>query len=389
MAYNFDQVVNRRESDSGKWNRYGADVLPLWVADMDFESPAPIKDAVIKRMEHNVFGYGKDPVNLRQVVTQRMQDLYGWTIRPSDIVFLPGLVCGLNVVSSAIGQPGDGALVSTPVYPPFLSSPTNQGRVTQMAEMSRTMVDGKIHYEIDFDVFEQTIQPNTKLFILCNPHNPTGRAYDRDELTQMAEICIKHDLIICSDEIHCDLLLGETRHIPLASLNDEIAQRTITLMAPSKTFNVPGLGCSLAIIPNEALRKQVEKAAAGIVPHVNLLGFVAAEAAYGDSECDRWLQELRSYLTANRDFMVDYVGKHLPGITTTSPQATYLGWMDWRESGVDGSAYQFCLDKAKVAFNDGSNFGKGGEGFLRINLACPRSTLQEALDRVCQALQNR
>lgn len=389
MAYNFDAVVNRRGTDSTKWRVYGDDVLPLWVADMDFESPAPIKDAIIKRVEENVFGYGREPDSFRQILVERMKNLYNWSIQPNDIVFLPGLVCGLNVVSSAIGQPGDGTLVSSPVYPPFISAPTNQGRVTQMAEQQYSLVSGKIHYEIDFDVFEQTIQSNTSLFILCNPHNPTGRAYTRSELQRMAEIAVKHNLIICSDEIHCDLLLGNTQHIPIASIDPEVAKRTITLMAPSKTFNVPGLGCSLAIIPDEALRKQVQKAASGIVPHINVLGMVAGEAAYGDPECAAWLSDLSKYLTANRDFLVDYVGKNFPGVKTTSPEATYLAWTDWREVDLGESAYKFCLEQAKVAFNDGKNFGNGGDGFLRINMGCPRSTLEEALERVRHALSRR
>lgn len=386
MAYNFDQVVDRRNSDSTKWKVYGADVVPLWVADMDFESPAPIRQALVERVQHNVFGYGWDSAMLRQVLVDRMQNRYGWKIQPSDIVFLPGLVCGLNVVSRAIGEAGDGILVNTPVYPPFLSAPPNQGKVTQTADQLVTLHNGHLHYEIDFDVFEQTIQSNTKLFILCNPHNPTGRAYTRAELQRMGEICLKHNMVICSDEIHCDLMLGGNEHVPMASVDPEIAQRTITLMAPSKTFNVPGLGCSFAIIQNESLRKQVEKAAMGIVPHVNVLGMVAAEAAYGDPECDAWLMALRQYLTANRDFLVKYVDTHFPNVKTTVPQATYLAWLDWRGTEIGGNAYKFFLEEAKVALNNGINFGQAGEGFVRVNMGCPRATLEEGLERMRKAL---
>ncbi len=387
MHYDFDRIIDRRNSDSAKWKMYDNDVLPLWVADMDFESPPPIERAMIERVKHNVFGYGRDPVSFKDILVERMSRLYNWQIVADDIVFLPGLVCGLNIVTRAIGETGDGVLINTPVYPPFISAPTNQGKVTQMAEQVKRVVNGHIAYEVDFDVIERTVQPNTSLFIVCNPHNPTGRAYSRSELEQMGEVALRHNLIICADEIHCDLLLSGTQHIPLASVSPEVAQCTITLMAPSKTFNVPGLGCSFAIIQNAELRQKFAKAAYGIVPHVNLLGMVAGEAAYADPECNEWLVQLHSYLTANRDFLVSFVDKHLPGIKTTVPDATYLAWLDCSEAGIEGNPYKFYLDQARVAFNDGNNFGQGGAGFVRVNFGCPRSILAEGLEKVRLALQ--
>lgn len=384
----FDTVIDRRSSDSGKWAVYGEEVLPMWVADMDFASPAPIAEALRQRINHEVFGYGKDPTELRQAVVERLARLYGWQIEPAHIVFLPGLVCGLNVVARAVGAPGSGVLVNPPVYPPFLSASTNQQRVVQAAPLAtRTQHDAQgrpyLHYELDFDAMEASVTPETQLFMLCNPHNPVGRAYTPQELSQIGEFCLRHNLVISSDEIHCDLLLGETKHHPIAALAPELAERTITLMAPSKTYNIPGLGCSMAIVPNAPLRAQINQAAAGIVPHVNILGLVAAHAAY--TECEDWLEELRDYLTGNRDLVFDFVQRCLPQVPLTLPEATYLAWLDLR--GLHLSApQQFVLKEAKVALSDGAPFGQGGEGFVRLNFGTPRALLQQGLDQIAAAL---
>lgn len=385
MGYDFDAIIDRRASDSSKWHFYSEDVLPMWVADMDFRSPEPILRAMHERVDHGVFGYGGATAQLREVICERMARLYHWEVHPEAIVSLPGLVCGLNVVSRAIGERGDGALVNTPVYPPFLSAPTNQERELHGALLTKEEYNGRLSYTIDYDAFAGAIRPNTRLFILCNPHNPIGRAYTPDELTKMADICLRHKLVICSDEIHCDLLLGDTQHTPLAALSPEIAEQTITLMAPSKTFNVPGLGCSLAIIPNADLRRKMQKASSGIVPHVNLLGYAAAIAAY--TECQDWLDGLRAYLTANRDFVVNYITQNLPQLRVTVPEATYLAWIDCHASGIEGNPQKFFLEQAKVALNDGGAFGQGGEGFVRLNFGCPRGLLEQGLASMRNALQ--
>ncbi len=385
MGYDFDEIIDRRASDSAKWHFYGEDVLPMWVADMDFRSPQPILRAMHERIDHGVFGYGGAAAQFNQVICDRMAALYGWEIHPEAIVALPGLVCGLNVVSRAIGNPGDGVLVSTPVYGPFLSAPINQDRELHEAPLAKQERDGHPYYSVDYGVFEGAIRPTTRLFMLCNPHNPVGRVYAPDELTRMAEIAIRHDLTICSDEIHCDLLLGGVTHVPLASLAPEIAERTITLMAPSKTFNVPGLGCSLAIVTNSELRRKMQKASNGIVPHVNLLGYTAGIAAY--SECADWLAELQSYLTGNRDFILNYIAQYLPQLKVTVPEATYLAWIDCRESGIEGNAQKFFLEQAKVSLSDGLSFGKAGEGFVRLNFGCPRALLEQGLESMHKALQ--
>ena len=387
MSYDFDRVINRRASDSGKWNTYDAEVLPLWVADMDFAVAEPIVNALQERVAHGVFGYGYDSPALLDVLVQRMDRLYGWQITRSDIVLLPGLVSGLNVMARAVGQPGDGVLVNTPVYGPFLSAPLNQGRSVQSAPQHATERDRILHYTADMDALEAALRPETRLFYLCNPHNPTGRAWTRPELGQFAALAERHDLILCSDEIHCDLLLDGQQHIPVASLSPEIAQRSVTLMAPSKTFNIPGLGASFAIVQNKALRTRVQESMAGIVPHINLLGAVAMHAAY--AECDEWLANLRTYLGANRDLVVRFVREQLPQVRTTCPEATYLAWLDLNDCGIEGSPQNFLLKTARLAVNEGAWFGEGGEGFVRLNFGCPRSTLLEALERLRGALETR
>ena len=385
MSFDFDSLVERRGTDSGKWSWFGEDVLPMWVADMDFRSPQPIIDALAARVQQGVFGYGVDSKALKDTLVERMQRLYGWTIEPSDIVMLPGLVSGLNIVSRAVGKPGDSVLTNTPVYGPFLTAPANQQRELLAAPLIERITGRRLSYELNMAGLETVVTPDTQLFLLCNPQNPVGRAFNRHELEEIAAFCERHNLVICSDEIHCDLLLDDNRHIPIASLSPEVAQRTITLMAPSKTFNVPGLGASFAIVPNPALRKQMEQAMAGIVPHINILGTVAAEAAY--ARCDDWLAALRAYLTANRDFAVQFVETQMPGVNVTCPEATYLLWLDLRSTGIEGKPSEFFLREAKVAMNEGAWFGEGGEGFVRLNFGTPRVILEQGLKQLKAALE--
>ncbi|HCK82102.1 MAG TPA: putative C-S lyase [Candidatus Competibacteraceae bacterium] len=383
MSYDFDRSPARRNTDSLKWQRYG-EALPLWVADMDFVSPEPVLAALRERVAHGVFGYGAPPEELTEAIQARLVDLYRWTVTPEQIVYLPGLVCGLNVVCRAIGEPGDAVLVQTPVYPPFLSAPEHQGRQLLTVQLNAETRDGRLYYTSKDAAFAATLTPRTRLFMLCHPHNPVGRAFGVAELTRLAELCERHDLTVCSDEIHCDLLLDGRKHVPFATLSPEIAQRCITLMAPSKTFNIAGLGASFAIIQNPKLRQRFKQAMRGIVPDANILSLNAALAAYrhgGD-----WLRELLVYLSANRDYVVDYVARHLPGVRATVPEATYLLWLDCREAGLSGNPHQFFLKHAGVALNDGTTFGAGGEGFVRLNFGCPRATLAGGLERMRAAL---
>jgi len=381
MAYDFDRYIDRYSSDSVKWHRYGEDVLPLWVGDMDFASPEPVIRALRERVEQEVFGYGAEPPEFRPLIVERLQRLYDWHICPEAIVFLPGVVSGFNLACRTVTSPGDGMLVQTPIYYPILRIPENAGVTLNDMELTR-QPDGQ--YEIDFDAFEEAITQRTRIFILCNPHNPVGRVFRRDELERMAGICLRHDIVVCSDEIYCDQVFQGRQHLPIASLNPDIADRTITLTAPSKTYNLPGLRCGLAIIQNQELREKFEAARADIVPKPNVMGYSAALAAYRDGQ--PWLDQVMRYLEANRDFLLQYVNTHLPGINMGKPEATYLAWLDCRQAGIPGNPHEFFLEKAKVALNDGPPFGRGGEGFVRLNFACPRSTLEEALKRMKNAL---
>jgi cystathionine beta-lyase len=380
-VYDFDSVIDRRRSDSSKWLLYGEDVLPFWTADMDFRSPEPVIEALHTRVAHGVFGYCAEPLELRELIAERMQRLYGWDVSPEWIVFQPGVILGFTRACRANASPGDGVLVQTPVFGPILEAPVTNQQVLNEAELVQS-ADGS--YEIDFEAFERAITARTRVFILCNPHNPVGRVFCLQELQRMAEICLRNDVLICSDEIHCDLVFPGNRHVPIASLGPEVEQRTVTLISPSKTFNLPGLRCSMAIIPDPALRNRLQRSASAHFPEVNTLGFVAALAAY--RECQDWLDQLLRYLEANRDLVVDFVRSSLPGIEVSRPEALYLAWLDCRQASIPGNAASFFLEEARVALTDGATFGMAGEGFVRINFACPRSRLLEALRRMKTAL---
>lgn len=381
MPFDFDQTVDRRASDSIKWQRYGSEVLPLWVADMDFPAPLPIIAALQDRVAHGVFGYAAVPPALPERICARLAQRYQWSVTPEQIIFLPGLVSGLNVVCRAVGEPGDSVLVLTPVYPPFLAAPVQQQRQLRTVELQPIRQGDWLDYVIDFETLATAIEKRARLLLLCHPQNPTGHVYGTAELTRLAELCHERGVVICSDEIHCDLLLGDVRHVPLAALSPTVAEYCITLMAPSKTFNMPGLAVSFLVVQNGMLRDRLRAAMAGIVPHLNVLGIRAALAAYS-GECDEWLTALLAYLTANRDYLVGYVKAHWPLIDITCPAATCLAWLDCRQVAMNGNPYRFFLEKAKVALNDGATFGPGGNGFVRLNFGCTRAVLMEALARI-------
>lgn len=384
MSTNFDEMVERRASGCAKWNYYAEDVLPMWVADMDFRTAPAISEAMRQRIEHGIFGYALPPAALAEAICTRLNKQYAWAVTPEQIVYYPGVVIGLNVAARAFSVPGEGMLMQTPVYPPILHAPDSCERTAQMTQLVPTYHGNTIRYEIDFDAFEASITEHTRVLLLCNPHNPSGRTFTRAELTRIAEICQQHDITIVSDEIWSDLTLDDAEHIPIASLAPEIATRTITLMAPSKTFNLPGLDFSFGVIPDEARRKRVQQVGAGLLPLTNIMGAVAALAAY--TQGDAWLNELRRYLTSNRDTMVAYLAEQMPQLRTSVSEASYLAWIDCREAGIDGNPHTFFLEHAKVGLNDGATFGPGGEGFVRMNMACPRTTLIEGLERMRNAL---
>ncbi len=381
MSCNFDQIIDRCGTDSVKWCYYPQDALPLWVADMDFRSPDAVIRALHERVEHGVFGYGVELPELREVVMERLERLYGWNVKAEELVFLPGVVPGFNLACQALSSPGDGVLVQTPAYPPILSAPANAG--CSRDEM-RLMPDSDGRHLIDFDLFEETITRKTRVFILCNPHNPVGRVFTQRELERMAEICLRHKVVICSDEIHCDFVYRGHHHIPIGSLSAEVADQTITLLAPSKTFNIAGLHFAVAVVPNGELREKLCAARRGVVGEPDILSCTAALAAYRNGQ--DWLDQLMGYLQSNRDFTFDFVQERLPGISMSLPEGTYLAWLDCRDAGIPGNLHEFFLQKAKVAVNDGPDYGNGGEGFVRLNFGCARSTLADALQKMERAL---
>lgn len=382
MKYDFDTIRDRRGSDSAKWKKYGEDVLPLWVADMDFVSAKPILRALQDRVDHGFFGYAAPPGELCQTILNRLESLYAWDVREEEIYYLPGLVTGLNFAIQAFTRSGQGVLVQPPVYPHFVKDPIHHGR----ALVDPPLVEKGDLYEVDFEAFEEAITPQTKIFILCNPHNPVGRVFTRKELEKMAEVCLRHGLVICSDEIHCDLVFRGARHIPIASLSPEVARWTITLMAPSKTYNLAGLRCGYAVIQNPELAKVWRKATLGLNPGSNIMGQVAALAGYREGK--EWLDQVMAYLHKNRDFLYRAIAEKLPGVRMTRMEATYLAWLDCRRAGIAGNPSHFFLEAAKVALHDGAEFGRGGEGFVRLNFACPRKMLNEALERMSGAMKN-
>jgi cystathionine beta-lyase len=333
MQFDFDTILPRLGTDSQKWQKYaGRDILPLWVADMDFRASPAIIDALHRRVADGVFGYARPVKSTVDAVVNALASRYGWSIDPSWIVWLPGLVCGLNVTAQAFASAGEEVLCLTPVYPPFMTAPKNSGRVSVTVPF--VLNSSAARWEIDWDALERAVTPRTKLFFLCNPHNPLARVFRRDELVRIADFCARHDLVLCSDEIHCDLILDPALpHLPAALVAPEHAARTVTLMAPSKTYNVPGLGTSFAIIPDSALRARFVRATAGIVAEVTCLGFTACEAAYRDSE--DWRQALLATLRANRDHLFASLGKTLPGVRIEAPiEATYLAWLNVSALGL-------------------------------------------------------
>lgn len=380
MEYDFDRIVERRGTDCIKWALYPDDVIPMWVADMDFRSPEPVIQALHRRIDHGVFGYTQPAEELRNAIQDRLKKLYRWDIRTDEILFLPGIVTGLNVAFQAFVRPREGILAQPPVYFHFLKDPVHHGRVVSDPPL---VMNGDT-YEIDFDQFEDAISGNTRVFVLCNPHNPVGRVFTRTELERMAEICLRHGLIICADEIHCDLVYSGYRHIPIASLGPEVAERTVTLMAPSKTYNVAGLECGYAIIKNPELRRTWKDTSYALIPGVNIMGHVAALAALKEGQ--EWLDQVMAYLEGNRDYLAAQLPERMPSIRMCRTEATYLAWLDCRSATIPGNPSEFFLEQAHVGLNDGPEFGTGGEGFVRLNFGCPRKILAEALDRMASAL---
>lgn len=379
MQYNFDEVINRKNTDSFKWDFFQdpEGTIPMPVADMDFKSPEPILQALRKVTEHGVFGYSIVPEELKEVLQERLERLYGWKTEKEWQVWIPGLVPAITATCRAIGDIGDSVITSIPVYHPFHLAPGYVGKKLQ----TFPLIEDNNRWTFDFKALENAITNETKLFMLCNPYNPAGTVFTREELEKLVEICQKHSIVICADEIHCDLILDiNKKHIPIASLHQQAENMTVTLLAPSKTFNIAGLGCSVAIIPNPDLRQKFNVAKDGFFPPLPRHSMVAALAAYRD--CEDWRLQLIDYLKSNHDYMYNELNGYR-GLRMLPLEATYLAWIDARETGVED--IQERILAAGVRLMNGKTFM--GEGFLRLNFACPKTVLEEAVKRIKIALQ--
>lgn len=369
----FDQVIDRRNTNSYKWDKYSdANVIPVWVADMDFKAAPPILKALQKVTEHGIFGYSGCPDELNEVVMERLRTRHGWDVKKEWIVWLPGLVPGIGLSIRTVAKEEEAIMMTTPVYHPFMLETRAAGRLLQKVPL---LLENN-RWTIDFDALEASITPQTKLFLLCNPHNPGGTVFTKEEQEKLLQICLKHSIIICSDEIHCDLILDTTKkHVSIATLSPEAEQSTITLLAPSKTFNIAGLGCSMAIIPNDELRTNFLKTKAGLMPMLSAYSYEAALAAYRDGAV--WHEELLAYLLQNHQFLLNEINQ-LKGMKMMPLEATYLAWIDTRETGIENFAQK--LEEVGVGVSDGIQFD--GEGFIRLNFACPRTTLEQVIRRI-------
>ena len=378
--FDFDQIIDRTGTSSSKWEKYrGRDVLPMWVADTDFAVAPVIQQAVIERARHPVYGYTDPPAELIEVIVERMQRLYGWEIQPQWLLFLPGVVGAINCACRSIGQPGDPVYAPAVVYPNIAQAAELSARVKQAVPM--TWQHGRPL--IDLDWLERQTPQAGQLLLLCNPHNPGGTVYSRSELQRLADFAERHELLICSDEIHCELVLDEgNQHIPIGALNPQVEQRCITLMAPSKTFNLAGMGFSFAIVPDRQLRKGMLQARKGIVPYVGAMGYAAAQAAYQSG--DEWRRQLCQYLAGNRDYLLAAINA-IDGLKAGPVEATYLAWIDVSGLGLDDPPGFF--EAAGVGMSTGQEFGD--REFMRFNFGCPRSRVVEAVERMRRAVEAR
>ncbi len=387
MIYDFDRIIERQGTNSMKWDqlraRFGReDVLPMWVADMDFPCPEPVLQAIKERTEHSTYGYSFPPPSLYESIMNWCQSRYGWKVQKEWILFTSGVVNALYTIIEAFSCVGDEIIIQSPVYHPFSSSIRNLGRHV----LNNQLREGDHGYEMDWDDLEHKLASRRiPLLILCSPHNPVGRVWTKEELTRLAQLCLAHDCLLVSDEIHCDLLLWDHQHTATATLGPEVQRRTITLSAASKTFNLAGLSTSYVIIPDPKLRQQFARWRAG-QNDGNMFGYIALEAAFSYGE--DYLRQLIAYLEGNMRFFADSLKEKVPVLKLTLPEATYLAWVDMRALGLAPDELQhFIRQRAHLALNDGSVFGPGGEGFQRFNLGCARSVIAEAVSRLEDAVE--
>lgn len=410
----FDKIIDRRDTNSIKWDScqrvFGSDdLLPMWVADSDWKAPQVVIEAIRDRVNHGVFGYTEPGEELNKAVVKWVKERYGWHIEAEWLVYTSGVVPAINITLQTMTGPGGNVVIQPPVYYPFFSAVKKSG--ANLIE-NQLVLEGN-QYKIDFEDLEEKLAEVSKLkkemgnrdnsvceddikdtnqensnniLILCSPHNPVGRVWSKEELNRLGELCLKYNFLVISDEIHADLVYTGYNHIPIASISDRITQNTITMIAPSKTFNLAGLGAAVTIIPDKKMRESFVKTMRGLVPSGNVIGYTAMEATYSKGE--EWLEGQLKYLKENRNYLIQFIGKYIPGIKVIKPEGTYLVWLDCR--GLEFSnkdLERFMIEKAKVGLNAGTWFGSGGEGFMRLNIACPRSVLKEGLTRIKDAVQ--
>lgn len=377
-APNFDTLIDRRGTSSSKWEKYaGQDVLPFWVADMDLASPPFVVDALRERLRHPLFGYTEAPAAAVEALVGWLARRYGWQASPDWLVWISGVVPGFTLAAQLLADRGDELVIPTPVYPPFLKVP---GRCRLDGSLSPLVLSASGRWEMDFDDLARRLGGHCAALMFCNPHNPTGRVYDEDELRRLAELVVDNDVMIVSDEIHCPLILAaEKRHRPIAALDDAVAARSITLFAPTKAYNFPGLGGAVAVIPDAELRERFSETVQGLAHGVSPLAYAALTAAFADQS--PWLDALNAYLAANGARLQEAVAE-LPGVSTTRVEGTYLAWLDVRELGMPNPAD--CFEAFGLGLSDGADFG--APGFVRFNFGCPRRMLERGIERLAQAV---
>jgi len=387
MAFDFDALLDRRGTWAMKWDAaarfYGVDdVIPLWVADIDIPAPPVVVDALRKRVEHPIYGYPMLPPSYWDPVVRWLEERQNWAVRSDWLAACPGVVPALNLCVQAFSQPGDTIVIQTPVYHPFYFAVENNGR---------RLIRNPLRFEggrwmMDLDDLARRIDGRTRMLVLCSPHNPVGRVWSRDELAAVGEIALANDAIVVSDEIHCELLLNGSHHVPFASLSPELEQNSIVCMAPSKTFNLAGLATSFIVVSNPRMRAAIQRRISGAVGSVTPFGYTALEASF--REGDDWLTQVLHYIEGNVTYVRLFVQDHMPRVKVMPIEGTYLMWLDFRALGMDiHRLSSFLREKARVGLDEGYVFGPGGEGFARMNIACPRSTVQEGLTRIAAALQ--
>ncbi|WP_096200561.1 MalY/PatB family protein [Bacillus sp. FJAT-45350] len=386
--YSFDKVVERRNTGSAKWDMVdtlyrGKDLLPFWVADMDFKVPTEVIDALQQKVSHGVFGYPAHSPSANSAVINWLATHFHWNIEAQSILFTSGIIPTINNIIQAFSNEGDEIIIQTPVYPPFYQLVTNNNR--ELVKNPLKYEQGT--YKMDFEHLESVISDNTKMLILCSPHNPVGRVWKKDELEQLADICKRHNLLVISDEIHADLLYDGHSHTPIASVSEDMAKRTFTCLTPSKSFNLAEFHTSYVVIEEVELRSRLKKhLAIQFQNTTNSFGEIVTEAAYTYGES--WLKELRMYLKGNYDFVKAYFEKHIPLLSIIKPEGTYLLWIDCSKLELSSTERKrWLVEDAKVALNHGPTFGEEGESFERMNIACPRKTLEEGLERIHRAYQ--